>query len=107
MWSWQPVLQRADGGFPQLETLGSDAYATGQTIVALRDAGELSSDDPVIRRAVDYLLADQMADGTWFVATRALPFQPFFNSGFPNGRSQYISAAATAWAVLALASLGE
>ena len=99
--------QRADGGFAQLDTLASDAYATGQAIVALRDAGDLAEDDLVIRRAKDFLLADQIADGTWFVATRALPFQPFFNSGFPHGRSQYISAAATAWAVLALASVGD
>lgn len=41
------------------------------------------------------------------MATRALPFQTFFESGFPHGRSQYISAAATAWAAMALGSAAE
>ncbi|HKA87126.1 MAG TPA: ankyrin repeat domain-containing protein [Haliangiales bacterium] len=99
--------QRPDGGFAQRDSLASDAYATGQAIVALRDAGEVPADDPVVRRAAAFLLADQRADGSWFVATRALPFQPFFDSGLPHGRSQYMSAAATSWAVLALASVGD
>lgn len=99
--------QRPDGGFAQRDSLGSDAYATGQAIVALRDAGDLSAGDPVVRRAVRFLVADQREDGSWFVATRALPFQPFFDSGFPHGRSQYMSAGATAWAVMALASVGD
>ena len=30
-------------------------------------------------------------------------FQPYFETGFPHGRSQFISAAATSWAVVALA----
>jgi ankyrin repeat protein len=96
--------QRPDGGFAQRDSLASDVYATAQAIVALRDAGGVPADDPAIRRAVDFLLAGQFVDGSWFVATRALPFQPFIDSGFPHGRSQYISAASTAWAVMALAA---
>jgi hypothetical protein len=34
---------------------------------------------------------------------RALPVQPYFESGFPFGRHQWISAAGTAWAALAIA----
>jgi hypothetical protein len=99
--------QREDGGFAQRDALASDAYATAQAIVALRDAGGLPGSAPPIQRAVRFLLGDQIADGSWFVASRALPFQPFFESGFPQGRSQYMSAAATAWAVLALAAADE
>jgi len=32
-----------------------------------------------------------------------LPFQPYFESGFPHGDDQWISAAATSWAAMALA----
>jgi hypothetical protein len=51
---------------------------------------------------VKFLLAHQYKDGSWFVATRALRFQPFIQSGFPHGRSQFSSIAGTAWAVMAL-----
>jgi hypothetical protein len=59
--------------------------------------------DPAIARAVQFLVATQITDGSWFVPTRALRFQPFFDSGFPQGRSQYSSALGTSWAVMALA----
>jgi squalene cyclase len=97
--------QRADGGFAQLGLLGSDPYATAQALVALREAGNLPSDDSTIRRAVRYLLAMQFPDGSWFVRTRSPQAQPYIESGFPHGHSQYISIAATAWAAMALASV--
>ena len=31
-----------------------------------------------------------------------MAFQPYFDAGFPHGSSQFISAAATNWAALAL-----
>src|SRR5436189_5358235 len=37
--------QRADGGWAQLPTLASDAYATGQALGALRQAGALAATD--------------------------------------------------------------
>jgi hypothetical protein len=37
------------------------------------------------------------------VHSRAVPFQPFFESGFPHGADQFISAGATSWAAIALA----
>ncbi len=95
--------QRPDGSFAQLDGMLGDPYATAQAIVALREVVALPADDPVIHRAVQYLLTHQYADGSWFVASRALRFQPFFDSHFPQGRSQYSSALATAWAVMALA----
>jgi mono/diheme cytochrome c family protein len=94
--------QRSDGGWSQLPSLGSDAYATGEALVALADSG-MAASDAVYARGVQFLLRTQLADGSWFVRSRAVPVQPFFESGFPHGRSQFISAAATAWAVNALA----
>jgi squalene cyclase len=94
--------QRADGGWSQLPTLESDAYATGQALYALAESGAMNVSDPVYRRGVAFLLKTQLADGSWFVKSRAIPLQPHFDAGFPHGRDQFISAAATNWAALAL-----
>jgi ankyrin repeat protein len=94
--------QRPDGGWAQLPTLPSDAYATGQVLFALHEGGGLAVDDPAYQRGVQYLLQSQLADGSWLVRTRSFPFQPYFNSGFPHGHSQFISCAATCWATMAL-----
>jgi len=95
------ATQRSDGGWAQLPSMQSDAYATGEALVALGEAG-VRPDDAVYRRGVKFLLTTQLADGSWFVATRAHPTQIYFDSGFPHGVNQYISAAATNWATLAL-----
>lgn len=95
------ALQHADGGWGQLPTMRPDAYASGQALYALRIAGEPASSD-AYRRGVQYLLRAQLEDGTWYVRSRAIGFQPYFDAGFPHGRDQFISAAATAWAVIAL-----
>jgi squalene cyclase len=79
----------------------SDAYATGEALVALSEAG-MASRNPVYRRGVEFLLKTQLADGSWFVQTRSHQTQIYFESGFPHGRSQFISAAATNWATRAL-----
>jgi ankyrin repeat protein len=97
------ALQRADGGWGQLPTMNSEAYSTGQAIYALRVAGE-SNSDSVHRKGIAYLLRTQLDDGTWFVKSRAtIPIQAYFESGFPHGTDQFISAAGTSWAVMALA----
>jgi hypothetical protein len=41
------------------------------------------------------------------VKGRSIPFQPYFESGFPYGHDQWISAAATNWATMALAPAVE
>jgi ankyrin repeat protein len=96
--------QHTDGGWSQLPGLTSDAYATGQALTSLVDSGAITVADPSYRRGVSYLLNTQLADGSWFVRSRAIAIQPFFDSGFPHGRDQYISAAATNWATIALAA---
>jgi ankyrin repeat protein len=94
--------QRQDGGWAQLATLPSDAHATGQALFALHLAGGMLANAPAYQRGVQYLLRSQLADGSWFVPTRCFPVLEFSNSGFPHGRSQFISASATAWATMAL-----
>src|SRR5262249_43072839 len=95
--------QRPDGGWAQLGTLSSDAYATGQGLVALHQAAGLAAVSPASRRGVEYLLRTQLGDGSWHVQTRAIPIMPYFESGFPHGPDQWISAFATSWAAMALA----
>jgi Prenyltransferase and squalene oxidase repeat len=96
------ATQRPDGGWSQLSTLESDAYATGQALVALHQGGSLPVTDPAYVRGVKFLLKTQLDDGSWHVRSRSLPFQPYFESGFPHGDDQWISAAATSWAAMAL-----
>ena len=97
------AAQRSDGGWAQLPTMASDAFATGQSLVALHRAGGLPTNDPAYQRGVHYLLKTWKPDGTWYVQSRSFPFQKQFESGFPYGKDQWISAAATSWAVMALA----
>jgi ankyrin repeat protein len=96
------ALQRADGGWAQLPTMASDAYATGEALYALQAAG-VSTQSEAYRKGAAYLLRTQLEDGTWLVRSRGFGFQPYFETGFPHGRDQFISAAATSWAAIALA----
>ena len=93
--------QHSSGGWGQTENLPADAYATGEALWALHESGTPASDS-VYRRGVDYLLRTQQDDGTWHVVSRALGFQPYFQSGFPYDHDQWISQAGTAMASIAL-----
>jgi hypothetical protein len=96
--------QRPDGGWAQLDGgSSSDAYATGSALTALHLAGGLPTADPAYQRGVAFLVKDQRADGSWFVQSRSRPFQTYFESGFPYGKDQFISMAASGWATTALA----
>jgi ankyrin repeat protein len=97
--------QRSDGGWAQTPSLTSDAYATGQALVALREAGVITPADAAYKRGAQFLLNSQGEDGSWYVRSRSIPFQPYFESGFPYGPDQFISAAATNWATMALLPL--
>lgn len=94
--------QQSDGGWSQHASLKSDAYATGQALTALREAGALAVTDAAYKRGVEFLLSTQLEDGSWYVRSRSIPFQPYFESDFPHGHDQWISAAATNWATMAL-----
>jgi outer membrane protein OmpA-like peptidoglycan-associated protein len=81
--------QRKDGGWKESKaTNGSNAFATGQVLYALKKAGE-DIDSPEFRRGVHYLLTAQRPDGSW----------PSMNS--QSGRPS--SFAPTMWAVIGLA----
>ncbi|HMH31640.1 MAG TPA: hypothetical protein VK543_01350, partial [Puia sp.] len=96
-------LQHADGGWSQLPSMKSDAYATGQALFALYESKIVQPDDGPYQNGLNYLLKTQDESGAWLVETRSFPVQPFFNSDFPPyDENQYISAAATNWATLAL-----
>ena len=95
--------QRPDGGWGQLSTLASDAYATGQALVALNASGTLEPSSSVYQNGIGFLMKSQLTDGSWYVRTRTLPDQRYFDSEFPHEGDQFISAAATNWAVMALA----
>jgi ankyrin repeat protein len=96
--------QHEDGGWGGNPNLASDAFATGEALYALRESGSLTASHPVHRRGVQYLLQRQYPDGSWYVRSRAVKAQPYFQSGFPFNHDQWISAAATAWASMAVAA---
>jgi hypothetical protein len=94
--------QRSDGGWSQLDSLSSDSYATGQSLFALNQAGLLGTEEPAYQKGVSFLLKTQFEDGSWEVKSRTIPTIPYVSSGFPHGDNQFISAAGTSWAVMAL-----
>jgi hypothetical protein len=99
--------QRGDGGWSQNANLESDAYATGESLWALREAGILTAQADAYRHGVEFLLKTQGEDGSWYVRSRAPKFQPYFQSGFPYDHDQWISSTATGYAVMALAPAAE
>lgn len=94
--------QRDDGGWSQLEDLKSDAYATGSALAALHESGGLATTDAAYQKGLRFLLKSQLADGSWQVKSRSKPFQPYFESGYPHEKNQFISCAAGGWATLAI-----
>ena len=78
-----------------------DAYQTGQVLYALHSGTTINS--AAYQKGVRFLLNTQLEDGSWFVRSRAFAFQAYFETGFPHGTNQFISAAATSWAAIALA----
>ena len=114
--------QRPDGGWSQLDAPGqpsktkgpeakasagfaSDAYATGSALVALHLIGGIATEDSTYQRGLAFLMRTQLDDGSWLVKSRSHPFQAYFESGFPHGPDQFISATPTAWATAARARL--
>jgi ankyrin repeat protein len=96
--------QEANGGWSQFGRTEPDAYATGLLLHAMHVAG-VPADDASVRKGVTFLLSTQYADGAWLVKTHAFPVQPYFESGFPFGRHQWISTAGTSWAAMAIAQM--
>ena len=98
------AAQKPDGGWSQLSAMKSDAYATGQALYALHSGAGIAASQQAYRKGVDFLLRTQLEDGSWYVRRRGFGFQPYFDYGFPHGRDQFISVAATSWAVIGLSA---
>src|SRR5579871_2159855 len=92
--------QRSDGGW-------GDVYPTGEALVALADSGSVPISDPRWRRGIQSLMKTQAQDGTWHVKSRLHPPAPlspdYFESDYPYGHDQFLSAMGASWAVMALA----
>jgi len=99
--------QRSDGGWPQLPRYDSDAYSTGEALYALREAGVPVS-DRAWQKGLKFLVATQARDGTWRVRSRMIsPAEvspEYFATGFPYGKDEFLSYAASCWATMALMS---
>lgn len=93
--------QHSNGAWAQISTTEDDAYATGLALYALHESG-MKPSDAIYKKGVQYLLETQRTDGSWYVRSRVFPLQAYFESGFPYGHDQWISAAGTAWALQAL-----
>ena len=102
------ATQRPDGGWNSMEGRASDAYSTGESLVALHDAGGMATTDPVWARGLQFLLKTQQPDGSWHVVSRLHPpanvSPPYFETGYPYGHDQFISAMGASTAVMALAT---
>jgi cytohesin len=101
------ALQGPDGGWPQLPAYAGDAYSTGEALYALRMSG-MPPAAPEWQRGERFLVSTQADDGTWHIGTRMIsPAEvspPYFTTGFPYGKDEYISYAGSCWAVMALLS---
>jgi ankyrin repeat protein len=100
------VLQNQDGSWSGNRQLSGDAYSTGLALFALREGAGWPAGAKPLAAGVRWLRDTQHQDGTWFVRSRSPKFQPYFESGFPYGHDQWISSAATAWAVAGLSEAG-
>jgi Squalene-hopene cyclase C-terminal domain len=99
---WEPLVnklrgaQNADGGFSQIPKARSDAYATGQALYALAEAG-VKPEDEAVRKAQSFLAKTQREDGAWTMVSRAI-----MRDGKPPKNLEPITHAGSAWAVLGL-----
>ena len=85
-----------------MPNMESDAYATGQALVALKESGLLKPGSPQFKGGIRWLVEHQEPDGSWHVKTSNKPIQKYFESGFPHGKDQFISISATCWAEMAM-----
>jgi hypothetical protein len=97
------AMRDDSGAWPQVRGYPADAYSTGESLFALHEAGMELPD-----KAMHFLLSTQASDGTWRVHTRMLSpadvSPPYFTTGFPYAKDEYLSYAGTVWATMALLS---
>src|SRR5262249_25374658 len=96
------AAQNEDGSWSQLPGIRADAYATGEALYALHVSGDVTTNDAAYQKGVQWLLRNQLPDGSWFAPSRAVPVQPHTFESFPHGWHQFISDAASSWSTMAL-----
>ncbi len=96
------AAQNPDGSWSQIPGIPAEAYATGESLYALHVSGNVPVKDPAYQKGVQWLLRNQLANGSWFVPTVAVPVQPHTFESFPNGWHQFASEAGSSWAALSL-----
>ena len=80
----------------------SDAYATGQALVALQIAGGVPATDAAYQRGVAYLRKTQHARRIVAGESARRRAAAAVRQRLPGGRDQWISAAGTSWAAMAM-----
>jgi squalene cyclase len=80
--------------------MASDAWATGQALYALAEAGT-KSDEKAIERGRAFLIKTQREDGSWPMTSR-----PITPEGKEAKGGIAITGAGSAWAVLGLVRVG-
>ncbi|HEY7187803.1 MAG TPA: ankyrin repeat domain-containing protein [Vicinamibacterales bacterium] len=99
--------QQPGGGFAQLPGYQPDAYSTGEALFALHEAGDPPT-DAAWQKGAAFLISSQAADGSWRVRTRMISpasiSPPYFSTGFPYAKDEFLSYAGSCWAVMALAA---
>jgi hypothetical protein len=99
---WEPLAKRikerqhSDGGWSQAKGMASDAWATGQALYALAEAGT-TPDEAAITRGRGFLVRTQRDDGSWPMTSR--PVKP---AGEGSKSLIPITGAGSAWAILGL-----
>ena len=82
------ALQRPDGGWSEIPHMPSDAYSTGEAMVALNEAGGVPTTAAAWQKGLQYLMATQQEDGSWHVHTRQIPpprsVRPTLKADSPN-----------------------
>jgi ankyrin repeat protein len=100
-------MQLPGGGWPQLAGYAADAYSTGESLYALR-LGGMDASAHEWQRGRRFLIDSQAADGSWHVRSRMIsPAEvspPYFHTGFPYRKDEFLSYAGSCWAVMALLS---
>lgn len=95
------AMRHPSGAWPELPGYLPDAYSTGESLFALQESGMQAPD-----RALRFLISTQAEDGTWRVHTRMVsPAEvspPYFSTGFPYEKDEYLSYAGSMWATMAL-----
>ena len=97
------TMRNSSGAWSELAGYPAEAYSTGESLFALHEAGVPLTGSGGFER---FLVSTQAGDGTWRVHTRMLsPAEvspPYFTTGFPYEKDEYLSYAGSVWATSAL-----